>query len=263
MPPEGTPAEGAPEGAQAEESSNLGGLYDLASVPEDLRPHVEPHLKAIEKNVTQKFQENAEKLKGFGPYEELGITDIDPEDLRGLLEFADLAQDEQQFAQWWKETGERLGLFPEEDEDLDLDAEDLTPEKVKELIAEAVQENLTPVNETLQRQQQERAEEQAMADVREQIDALKQEHGDLDTDAVLKLAYAYADEDPENAITRGFEDYQRLVGRGEASLFEKKTKQPGVPEGPGSASNAPEQILNFDDAKAAAKERLRADRATA
>jgi hypothetical protein len=258
------PDDVSPNGAEPEGGDASGGLYDLASVPEDLRPHVEPHLKAIEANITKKLQENSESLKRWEPYEELGIGDIDPQNLQQLLEFAEMAQDEDKFAEWFRETGDRLGLMESPDDDLDFDFEEneLTPEKVEQLIAKAVAENIQPVNQRLQERETKEAEQAAMYEITDQLDAMKAEHGDdLDTDAVLQLAYAYADEDPDNAINRGFEDYQRLVGKGEAGLFAKKAGQPESPEGPGRASNAPQQITTFDEAKAAALDRLKAARA--
>src|SRR5262245_33395237 len=103
--PGGSPEEaGQPEGQGAPEGT--GGLYDLSSVPEDLRQFVEPHLKAIEGNVTKRFQDYSSKLDAWKPYDELGIQDVDPQQLSQLLAFAEIAQDEQQFADWWKEVGE-------------------------------------------------------------------------------------------------------------------------------------------------------------
>jgi hypothetical protein len=266
MPDDATPNGDQPEGGDAS-----GGLYDLASVPEDLRPHVEPHLKAIEANITKKLQENSESLKRWEPYEELGVADIDPQALQQLLEFAELAQDEDKFAEWFKQTGERLGLMEDPADDLDLDLDDeLTPEKIEQLIAKAVSENIEPVKQGLQEREAKEAEQAAISEITETLNELRSEHGeDLDTDAVLQLAYAYADEDPDNAITRGFEDYQRLVGKGEAGLFAKKVGQPEAPEGPGRASNAPEKLTTGNptetarNVRAAALDRLKADRAAA
>ena len=252
----------APEPEGGNDSS--GGLYDLASVPEDLRPHVEPHLKAIEGNVTKKLQEQSEALKRWEPYGELGLTDVDPQALQQLLEFAEMTQNESQFEQWFRTIGEERGWIDSTADDdlgdLDLGDEGLTEEKIASLIQQAIE----PVNQSLQEREAKEAEQAATAEITATLDALKAEHGDdLDTDAILQLAYAYADEDPDNAITRGFEDYQRLVGKGEADLFAKKVGQPEAPEGPGRASSAPERITTFDQAKAAALDRLKADAATA
>jgi hypothetical protein len=261
MPDEAAPTNGAEPQEGASDAS--GGLYDLASVPEDLRPHVEPHLKAIEANITKKLQENAESLKRWEPYDELGIADVDPQALQQLLEFAELTQNEDQFAAWIKDAGERLGLFGEEDDDLGLDFEDdLTPEKIESLIAKAVAENIEPVKQSLQEREAKEAEQAALSEITSTLQQIKTDYGDdVDTDAVTQLAIAYVDEDPDNAIMRGFEDYQRLVGKGEAGLFAKKVNQPETPEGAGRASTAPQKITTFEQAKAAALDRLKADNA--
>jgi hypothetical protein len=44
------------------------GLYDLTTVPEHLRPVVEPLLKKVEANVTQRFQEHADFRKQWEPF---------------------------------------------------------------------------------------------------------------------------------------------------------------------------------------------------
>ena len=258
----------APEVQGAEDEAS--GLYDLTSVPDELKPHLEPHLKAIEGNVTRKFQEYSEKVKGWEPYEELGVNDIDPETLGGLLEFAELANDPEQFSEWWKETGERLGLFDgiesdeDEDDDLydeddDFDLEGLTPEKVQKLVADAVTENLSPLYEQMERSEQERAEQAMYQEITDTLDEIVQEHGEVDTDAVLQLAFAYVDDDPDNAIQKGFADYQRLVSAGEARLFNGKANSTGAGAEPeGAASLTPEPAPNdFRSAKQQAIARMK------
>ena len=259
--PEGSGPEegGAGQGERAEEA----GLYDLSSVPDDIRPHLEPHLKAIDANVTRKFQEYSDQLKGWEPYEELGLRDLDPEQIGGLLEFAQMAQDEEAFAEWWKETGEQLGLYEDEDDD-DLyededDILDLDRDSLQKLVAKAVTENLSPIYEQMQRSEQERAEAATHGEIVEKLDGLREEHGeDIDTDAILQLAFAYVDDDPDNAIDRGFEDYQRLVGAGESRLFEGKSEAAGTGAEPGgSASTSPETPNDFDQAKVQARARMK------
>lgn len=276
MPPEGSPApepaenpevEGA-EGAAPEQAENEGGggLYDLDSVPQELREHLQPHLKAIEGNVTRKFQEYSEKLKPWEPYEELGLRDIPPEQVQQLLDFAELAQDQEKFAEWWKGVGEQLGLTesltkPDDEFDFDDDElEGLTPEKVQELVEKQVAERVTPLIQQQEAQREAQAEAEAMQEIQGKLSTLAEGYdGELDTDAVLQLAYAYLDDDPENAIERGFEDFKRLVGAGEARLLAEKTKQPQTPEPGGAADTSAPRITTFEDAKAAAKERFKAN----
>jgi hypothetical protein len=72
------------------------------------------------------------------------------------------------------------------------------------------------------------------------------------------LAYSYEDEpDVTDPIAQGFEDYKELLAEGEKGLFKSKSSQPKPAEGPGAASTSPEKITTFDQAKAAARERLR------
>lgn len=255
-------AEAEPSGeGQGEEGT--GGLYDLSSVPEDLRQFVEPHLKAMEGNATRRFQQYSEQLNSWKPYEELGIQDVDPGQLQQLLDFAQLAQDEEQFAEWWRGVGERLGLMdegaPEGEIEDDLFGEDLTPERVKELVAEAVAEATQPLTERFTQSEQERAEAEALTGIQAQLQEIREEHGDdIDTDAILRFAYTYAEDDPDNAIDRGLQDYLKLIGKGEAGLFADKSGQPKPVEGAGSADTSPEPIVSFEDAKKAGIARLRA-----
>lgn len=255
------PADAGQGSAEATDS----GLYDLDSVAPEMRDALEPHLKAIEANATKKFQEAADYRKGWAPYEELGIKDVPPETLQGLLGFLQVANDPEQFAEWWKAAGEEQGLFDQvqsQTDDFDFeDVDELSTDKIKELISEAVSENISPLQEKLQAQEQERQQAEANAEITQQLEQIRADNPNLPEgaeDAIVRLAFSYADEDP-NPIEKGFADYQSLIGQGEKSLFEKKAGQPAPPEGPGAASTADEKITSFGDPrlKAMAMERMK------
>jgi len=253
----------SPDGDQGAEATDSG-LYDLDSVAPEMREALSPHLKAIEANAGKKFQEAAEYRKGWAPYEELGIKDVPPETLQGLLGFLQVANDPEQFAEWWKSAGEEQGLFEQDSQTDDFDVEDvddLSTDKIKELISEAVSENISPLQEKLQAQEQERQQQEANAEITQQLEKIRGEHPDLPEgaeDAIVRLAFSYADEDP-NPIEKGFNDYQSLIGQGEKGLFEKKAGQPQAPEGAGAASTADEKVSSFNDPrlKAMAMEKLK------
>lgn len=247
------------QGGEATDS----GLYDLDSVAPEMRDALEPHLKAIEANATKKFQEAAEYRKGWAPYEELGVKDVPPETLQGLLGFLQVANDPQQFAEWWKAAGEEQGLFEQpETDDLELDdVDELSTDQIQEMISKAVAENINPLQERLQAQEQERQQQAANEEITQQLEKIRADNPDLPEgaeDAIVRLAYSYADEDA-NPIEKGFEDYRSLIGVGEKNLFEKKAGQPKTPEGPGAPSTADEKITDFSDPrlKAMALERLK------
>jgi hypothetical protein len=268
------PADNAGQGAEATDS----GLYDLDSVAPEVREQLVPHLKAIEGNVTKKFQEAAEYRKQWQPYEDLGLTDVKPDELQGLLEFAKNANDPDWFSNWWKQAGDEMGLFEKHaspsTDDLGLDDPDtdLTPEKIQELVAEQVAEKLSPIEQHLQQEEQTRKVEQANEEIGSALSSIEDAEpnlfkGDAEEkekvqDAIIRLSYAYADDSSlsvEDMIRKGFEDYKQLIGQGEKGLFDQKVEQPQTPEGPGAPSTAPEKITSFDDPRlmAQARERLK------
>lgn len=257
----------SPEGDQGADGGS--GLYDLNEVPQELREQLEPHLKAIEGNATRKFQEHAAYRDQWQPYEELGINQVDPQDLAGLLEFAQMAQDDNAFAQWFEQTGQESGLFEalgytKEDADLNdlgIDESQLTPEQIADMVREAVAEQMAPVNEQLTAQQQEQLVSQAEGEITDRLAEIHDEYPDLPEtadDAILRFAYSYAEDDEEDPVGKGFEDYQNLIAQGEGNLFAKKAGQPSAPEGPGAADPSGERITSFGDPrlKQAARERL-------
>jgi len=262
---------GAGEGdVQGDEATS--GLYDLDSVPQELREHVEPHLKAITRNVDSKFREASEYRKQWEPYEQLGVNNMDPQALAGLLAFAETANDDEAFAKWFEETGRDSGLFEQlgymkADEPF-TDPGEFNPEQIAEMVKDAVAEQMAPVNEQLSQQQQEqiqREAEQQVVDTWAQIEADNPDLPDDAKDAVLRFALSYIEGDEDDigqAIGDGFEEYKRIVAQGESDLFAQKSNQPGPVEGPGSADTSAPRITSFEDAKAAAKERLEKSIAT-
>lgn len=266
----------SPAGDQGADVTDSG-LYNLDSVDPEIRDQLTPHLKDIERNVGKKLQDAANYRKQWEPYEELGIKDLEPDAVKQLLEFAQLANDPQQFAQWWKSAGEQMGLFEQlkPEEDIDLEGVDDVPsqEKIQELIAEQVAERLSPIEQSLKAQEEAARETQANEEITDAFTKLQGDNPELfdgksaeDQEKVkatiARLAYAYSDDgkmSAEEIILKGFEDYKELLGQGEKGLFEQKQNQPSPAEGPGAPASSPEKITSFDDPrlKAQARERLR------
>lgn len=235
-----------------------GGLYDLASAPDELRPYLEAELKKIEGNATRKFQEHAEYQKRMAPLEEMGLHDVDPEELQELLQIRQYAQDPEQFRSWWETLGEQLGYF-EPDGEPGAEGEQEPPDQSQELMAKFQQmldERLGPVEQQARSQAEEQRVEQERTAISEELSELREQHGEFDENVVCQLALAYADDD--DAIAKGFADYQRLVGGAERGLLANKSDQPSAPMGGGQPASNVEEIKTFDDAKKAAMERLRA-----
>jgi hypothetical protein len=231
-----------------------------------------PALKAQDASFTKRFQSLSEKTK---PFEELGVFDMDPEQVGGYLGLANALEaasegDEQaqeSVHEWWDQVGEQLGFYEAgqgEEDSGDMSDEDFDPfdkNQLTSLLQNQVQEMVGPIAEYVQQQQTSQQEKEALAAAEAQIDesisALKAENPDLPDEVigeVLELAEMFIDSS-DDPIAAGFEKYKSLVSKGESQLFDKKRQQPGLPEGSGPAATTPEPITSNNVAQIA-RERL-------
>lgn len=254
------PNEGNLGAGQGGASQN--GLYDLTAVPEHLREAVSPILKDIEGNVTKKLMEAADFRKTWEPYGELGITDIDPQELQELLAFRELAQDPDQFREWYDQVGSELGYGQDRDQDdlgLDDDGDDfgmVSKSDVEQMVQERLQEALAPFQQQIQEQEFEKQVQTELQSIEQELDALQEEHGEFDREKVLRLAAAYGDE--KDAIARGYQDYADIVSGAQKGLISDKLGQPSTPETGGVPNTGAETVTDFNKARQMAKERIRA-----
>lgn len=236
------------------------GLYDLTAVPEHLHEAITPILKDIEGNATKKFQEHADFRKTWEPYQDLGITDIDPEELSELLAFRELAQDPDQFRQWYDQVGSELGYSNQEQGQDDLGGLDddfgmVSKSDVEQMVQERLQEALAPFQQQIQEQEFEKSVQTELQAIQQELDALQEEHGEFDREKVLRLASAYGDE--KDAIQRGYQDYADIVSGAQKGLISDKLGQPSTPENGGVPAVGTEPVTTFDKARQMAKERIR------
>lgn len=230
---------------QAQDTNN--GLYpDLSAVSPDIRDIVDPLLKQFEGNVTRKFQEAADFRKQWEPFQELGVQDLDPDDLKELLAFRDLAQDPEQFKAWYQAVGEEMGLGAQ---DMQPAAQPTEPAALEQTLAKLLDERLGPIENAYRSQQEQAQLAQAQSFIDGKLGELEQQHGEFDSDAVCQLALAYEGAD---AIERGFADYQRLVGQVEKSVFEQKLQSPDGAVSGGRPATQVQPITDFGEAKKAA-----------
>lgn len=241
-------------GGQGGGEGDTDGLFDLSSVPEDYRPYVEPHLKDIQRNVNQKFQDNANYRKQWEPYESLGINDYDPEDLQGLLQFAEIANNPETFKEWWNTVGQENKYFDElgDGEEEYEEEGGMDVEALKSTFEEMLDAKLTPIaNQTAQFEEAQRVQ-QAEQHIDGEIAALKEQHGEFDEQVVYKLAMAY---DGPDAIQNGFKDYQGIIAGAERDTVNRG--QGGItPEGAGAANTNGKPITSFSEASDLARERM-------
>lgn len=251
-----------------QESSPLNDLYDLSQVPDEQRPHIEPILQDVQRNVNGKFEQAAEYRKQWQPYEELGVNEIDPSLMEELVSIAQIVDDEEALREWWQGLGSERGWADSEDtedDDFDFgfdDDDDLSETDLKALqdvIEQAIESKTAPLFEKEAEREQQILMAEAEKEIANQLSSLKDKYGEFDESAVCKLALAYDDED---AIQKGFEDYQNLIKSAQNGVFESKSDAPAPPEGSGVAPTTPDNITSFKDAKLAAVERIKANNQT-
>ncbi len=240
-----------PEEGQGGESQGFVESYLERNVPEDYRTHVEPYLRDVEKNTNERFREHADYRKQWEPYEELGLTEYDPESLQNLIQFAQMAADEDQFKEWVSSAAREMGLI-DADEDID-DLEDEDESDLEALLEQKLEERLKPLTEReRQREEQERINA-ASEQIDEEINTLKEQYGEFDEQIVYRFALPY---DGPDAIQQGFKDYQEWLSKTENGVLEGKDSTPPPPEGHGRADTTAKPITEFSEAKRLARERI-------
>lgn len=239
-----------PEGTDAvqPEGQGGGGLYDqvLSTVPENVRETVEPILKQWDQQVNPKLQEAAEYRKQWEPYETLNLNNVPVEELQELLAFREIAQNPDQFRDWYQQIGKQFDLLGEQEAVAEADDPKLS----------ALEAQFQELAQWKQEQEMERAVQEAERFVQSEIESIRKEHKQLTDDdekLICQLALAY---DGQDAIKQGFKDFQALLSRAEKGLFEKKEQDPAAAVSGGLADTAPSPITGFGDARKAAMERL-------
>lgn len=265
-PTEGAPAEPG-QGAPAETP----GLYAevLEGVPSEFHAPLIEKLKGMDAKATQRFQQLSEQSK---PYQDAGVFDADPEDLSSWLNLSQALEAaaggdkdaSQAVSQWISDVSGQLGLegggTGEAEQNGDAqDLLDLTPQKLQEMIAEGTK----PLMERLDQQEQEKMLNEARQGITDEISQLRKDNPNLtdeDEKYVLALAWQFG-QDEENPIQTGFEEFKKLVARGESDLFAQKVSQPAPAEA-GGMPNTAAPVPTSENAKELALERLKQMSAT-
>lgn len=258
----GEPA--AAGGDESGENDGGSGLYDLSTVPEAYRSDVERIAKEIDGNVTRRFQEAADYRSQWEPYEELGLNEYDPEAIQSLLAFAEIADDQDAFQEWWESVGDEMGFFDSEGEDNGEltddggfpDDEQERAAMVAQMLEGMLDERLGPVEQTLSEAQEEALIDEASDLIDERLGELHEEHGDFDDEAVMRLAMAHAPD--VDALEKGFADYQEIVNNAATSAINGKANAPSPGGGEGTANTNRKVPVSFDEATEMAKQRLAA-----
>jgi DNA repair ATPase RecN len=235
------------------------GLHEqfVSNAPEHLRDAARELVPHWDQYVQRQFTDNADYRKQWEPFEQLGINQLDPGELQELLEFRDIVSDEDKFREWHRDVGELLG--GDENGAGEDEFDDPALSQMKQQM-DQMQQFMQQMAQDREMQQQQQAFQQTAMQVRQELDGLKKDNPDLteeDEDYICTLALKY---DSEDAIKRGFQDFQKLMGRAEQGVFKSKETDPSLrvaPVGGGNNDTSTEPVTTFEQAARAARERMR------
>lgn len=271
--PAGMGGEGAGQPGPSEGGGLDPGLFPgIDQVPAEYRQHLDPILREVNTNANKRISEVNEKLNTWKPYEELGVHEkLDPESMESVLGLLDIiAQAEEGqtdgFKQWWEAVGNEYGLMPQgEGGEFEFEGEgegdgSLTPEELKALMQEQMQELVSPILQQQEQLEQEKLMTTANEKLDAEIAAVKQEFGDFDEETERKICQLALSYDGDGAFKKGFEDYKSIVEGAKGELFAKAQEQgeSPTPQGPGTPNTQPKAVTDFKSATEAARAKLEA-----
>jgi hypothetical protein len=216
------------EGGAGPEANGSNELFDLNSVPEELRQYVDPIVKQIQGNVTQRFQEHADFRKQWEPLSQIeGLQDTPPERLQDLLQFNQIASDPEQFDGWMVQYLQALGeaepdrleglfdkfdeagLFGEDDGEAGGDPEsggDQQAQLIDQLMSK-LDERLAPIEERFGMSDAEQWAKSEMEQVKAQHkESFGEELSDDQLKRVGQLAQSYDVAEDDEAIKKAYQD---------------------------------------------------------
>jgi predicted enzyme related to lactoylglutathione lyase len=235
----------------------------LDQIPEEFREQVEPAFKQWDASVTQRFQEASEFRKQWEPFEQIGLHNRDPQAVQWGLSVYDNLNNPQAIKAWYEEYAQANGLAdPTPQEPQQQFGEDLYVDPVAQQTQQAlsqIQEQMSQLNQWRQQQEEQSRLAQAQQLIDQQVAAIEAEHpGEFDRERVAPFIDKYINTDPQNAVSRGFSDYQAMIAWAQQQYAQQKANQPNAALSGGTASVAPEPVKTLKEAERLAFEALSA-----
>ena len=244
----------------------------LQSVPEDAREYVAPYLKEAEKNVNGRLQEAAEFKSAWEPYQQVeALSAYPPEQLSELLAWhQQVTSSDEAFRTWLEQTAGEAGITPQEQAQLEQAEEqgELSREEVQQLVQQAAEERIAPIQEQFQNLQAEKAidtEESSINGAFEEICAqndlqLSKDQRAMILDLGMPLAVdARGQELPmgdASWVAKGFERWREIATEGQRTFVNEAAKAPKTALS-GGGLQAFKPTTDWGEASAQARERLR------
>jgi len=262
MTDEGTAGDGQDQG-----QPEGGSIFDpyLQSVPEgwDTVPQGSPrdvvanYLKDAEKGVNSKLRDAADLEKRFGPYKDIDLSQVQPGDLKSVVEwYSTVGQSPDAYKEWLQQEATEAGLIQAQQE---APAED---QDIEAYIQSRIDQALNPLQQKLTQFEQSQQESEQSANTRAMESHIESTLGKIESTNNIKLTdeqqeaiLALGEQvEGDNWIEQGFQKYQALTGQAQAGLVKDKMGQPApslrtggqaAPNKPKSFSDVREQALEL------------------
>jgi hypothetical protein len=239
-----------------------------------MRDEIAPVFKDWDANVTQRFQDAADFRRQWEPYQQAGISQVDPALAEWLVQFSGILDQPAAMQAWFEGYAQQHGLTPQQQQeeqqvqiDPYADPTDLQ-QQLSSVVEKQLQQLLEPVTGQLgqlaewrEAQEAQAAQQQAQSFIDSEFARLEKDHGQpIPRDQVELHIGKYIEMDPEHAIERAWRDHQAMVGQIEKDLLASKLGQPPAAEGGGVPAVAPDRLIGPDVLKQAglqAAERIR------
>lgn len=259
------------ETPEAPSGGNEGGgneLYEpyLSDVPAEMHPLVLEPLRRQNADFTRKFQEAAQFRQRWEPYSKLGVHDVDPQELEGLLSLrqelstddgakawlARIAQEAPQLfgEEAWQTLGTANGWLSDEEQEGGFEDEDGPPQWFEEFRQQQEQrwsqfQGQQEMNQQLA--QQEQAVTQRLEQVEQKYAAqfpqgIPDDIHDAAIDMAIGLVQTGQVQDQAEAIEPAFERIMKLRGMREGDEVEEKLAANGQTLNGGRPDTAPPKL---------------------
>jgi hypothetical protein len=179
----------------------------LNKFPEAMRPMAEPIFKEWDSNVTRLRQSDLDKVSQYQPYEKY-INEWEPEAIETAINLAQIleSQPETLFTSLAQSLGYEIdGAGSNDPDDPDNDAGTFSLADSPEF--RNMQEQLGGLADFLQNREAQAQEKEELAQVQQEISAMKEKYGEFDLEYVLTKASITGN------LEAAVQDYQKLVGK--------------------------------------------------
>lgn len=242
----------------------------LDRIPEEVRGQVEPVFKDWDANTTRRFQEHADFRKTWEPYQNTGISNVDPERVQWAMQFLE-AHDNNPGAirDWYQAYAQSNNLIDERPPVPEPEFDQFGFEDQSKQFEKLLDQRLSQVTEKLgafEQFQQSLMQGAREAQEREKIDAqlaeIRSKHPNEFTPEseqfLEKLIGNYVSQGDPQSVQKGWQDFQAFRNWAEKQALQASANATGGGGELGGPADAnPPEIKTLKDANPVALEMVR------